>query len=123
MALVAALTLSACTTQAPTPGACESTDVEEVGANLGLSGPAVVVTAHDDYFDPACLRLSESGPITVVVRNEGRYPHDLTLPDGSGVRVDGGQTALLDTRMQAGQVPFVCTIHPGMDGEFEVSGT
>lgn len=70
----------------------------------------------DDRFEPSCVELDQ-GPLTIVVRNEGRHPHNLTLPDGTSVAVHAGQVAFLDTMVGHGGVSFTCTIHPGMDGE------
>ena len=91
------------------------TDVVAAG-ELGRAGTAIAVAAVDDRFEPGCVEV-ERGPVTIVVRNEGRHPHNLTMPDGASVSVDAGQVAFLDTSVTAGRVRYTCTIHPGMDGE------
>ena len=58
--------------------------------------------------------------MTLVVRNAGGHPHDLTLPDGGHVSVDAGQVGFLTTTVGRNGVEFVCTIHPGMAGELRV---
>ena len=85
-------------------------------SGLGATGTAIAMAAVDDRFEPGCIEV-ERGLVTIVVRNEGRHPHNLTMPDGASVSVDAGQVALLDTAVTAGGVRYTCTIHPGMDGE------
>ena len=79
------------------------------------------IAARDDRFDPPCIELDRPGTITLVVRNAGRHPHDLTLPGGTHVSVDAGQVGFLDVVIGPSGVDFVCTIHPGMEGEIRVS--
>ena len=95
----------------------------DVTADIGpaAAGNAIAIAAVDDRFDPACVELAEAGPVTLVVRNDGRHPHNLTLPDGGAVSVDAGQVAILATTVPAGGVRYTCTIHPGMDGELRAA--
>lgn len=117
------LNLVSCTTNSPAdPSKCSAPDVTATGARLGLATGAVVITAQDNYFEPACTEVSDMSELTLVVNNEGRYPHDLTLPNGGAVRVDGGQTAFLTISPDTNQIRFTCTIHPGMDGRIEITG-
>ncbi len=82
--------------------------------------PRVTVSARDDRFVPACLNAPREGEITLVVRNEGRHPHNLTLENGDAVSVDSAQVALLTARVGREGLTYVCTIHPGMRGRVGV---
>ena len=121
LASLAFLLVASCATNSPAdPSACLEPNVGATGQSLGLETAALLIRAHDNYFDPSCTDVPASTELTLVVTNDGRYPHDLTLRDGEGVRVDGGQTAFLVVSTGAGQVRFTCTIHPGMNGELRV---
>jgi plastocyanin len=80
----------------------------------------IAIAAVDDRFDPPCVALDEPGPVSIVVRNDGRHPHNFTLPKGPRASVDAGQVAILETVVDAGGVRYTCTIHPGMDGQLRV---
>ena len=83
----------------------------------------IAVAARDDRFDPSCIELDAPGNVTLVVRNAGGHPHDLTLPRGDHVSVDAGQVGFLDVAIGIDGTTFVCTIHSGMDGEIRVAST
>lgn len=80
----------------------------------------MTVTALDDEFAPACIEGAAEEVLTLVVRNAGRHPHNLTLETGDGVSVDSGQTAFITASVGQGGMRFVCTIHPGMEGRILV---
>lgn len=94
--------------------AAASLAVESVDGGLGIA-------ARDDRFDPSCIELGEPSTVTLVVRNAGGHPHDLTLSGGEHVSVDAGQVGFLDVVVGPDGLRFVCTIHPGMDGTIRVS--
>ena len=81
---------------------------------------AIAVAAVDDRFEPACVVLDEPIRLSIVVRNGGRHPHNLTMVEGPRVAVDAGQVAILETEVDSDGARFTCTIHPGMDGELRV---
>ena len=81
---------------------------------------AIAVAAVDDRFEPACVVLDQPGPLSIVVRNDGRHPHNLTMAEGPRVSVDAGQVAILETEVNADGARYTCTIHPGMDGELRI---
>jgi plastocyanin len=83
-------------------------------------GQSLTVTARDDRFDPACIDAAGEGEISLVVRNDGRHPHNLTLADGESVSVDSTQVAFITARVGSEGVDYVCTIHPGMRGRIRV---
>ena len=92
--------------------------VADVGA--GDAENAIAVAAVDDRFEPACIVVDVPGAITLVVRNAGRHPHNLTMAGGDRVSVDAGQVAILTTSVAEGGARYTCTIHEGMDGELRV---
>src|SRR5918998_6135253 len=61
----------------------------------GGEGQSLTVTARDDRFDPECIDAARQGEITLVVRNDGRHPHNLTLESGDSVSVDSAQVAFI----------------------------
>ena len=91
---------------------------DDVAADIGnaVAGTAIAIAAVDDRFEPGCVEV-ERGPMTILVRNDGRHPHNLTLPDGDSVAVDAGQVGILDIVVADDGLRYTCTIHPGMDGE------
>lgn len=93
----------------------------DVTAAVGTSAvaTAVAIAAVDDRFEPRCIEV-EPGQLTIVVRNDGRHPHNLALPDGASVAVDAGQVAILEATVPDAGLRYTCTIHPGMDGELKV---
>lgn len=84
-------------------------------------GQPLTVTARDDRFDPACIDAAGEGEITLVVRNDGRHPHNLTLENGESVSVDSAQVAFITARVGSEGLDYVCTIHPGMRGRIRVA--
>ena len=90
----------------------------EARADVDGASVAVAIAARDDRFEPRCVELP-AGHATLVVRNEGRHPHNLTLPNGDSIAIDAGQVAFLETTVDA-DLRYTCTIHPGMDGELRI---
>ncbi len=75
-------------------------------------------------FEPAAVRAAV-GTLTLTLTNEGGPPHDLVFSDEALPRIGAvseGQeesaTYVFDT---AGTFDFVCTFHPGMQGQVVVS--
>lgn len=91
-----------------------------VGPASGDARQTVTVTALDDQFAPACIEGTAGDAVTLVVRNAGRHPHNLTLESGESVSVDSGQAAFITAFIDQDGVRYVCTIHPGMDGRILV---
>jgi plastocyanin len=94
----------------------------ETAADLGqeVTGVSVAIAALDDRFEPACIEVDQPGRLNIVVRNDGRHPHNLTVDEGSAAAVDAGQVAILGIQVSDAGVRYVCTIHPGMVGEIRV---
>ncbi len=121
-AILAPLVLAACTSARGAPprasGCTPGVFVDDLGA--------VAVAAVDDAFAPACIVVDAGtdGAITVVVRNDGRRPHTFTIADQDvDVHVDAGQVAIVAVAVTSGEIPFVCTIHPGMAGRLRTTDT
>lgn len=91
-------------------------------APTGSDRIALALEASDDEFTPRCIVVSPGGHATLVVRNTGRHPHNVTLPDGQRASVDAGQVAFLSVSLGELPVRYVCTIHPGMEGEIRAPG-
>lgn len=85
-------------------------------------GNTIAIAAIDDRFDPGCVELGSPGNVRLVVRNDGRHPHNLSVGDAHRVSLDAGQVGILDVDVPTGGLRYVCTIHPGMEGELRVSG-
>ena len=122
LSTTAALVAAGCGAgDAATPGA-GCTPAEDVTVHLGTDGgTAIAVAAADDRFVPSCIELPAPGDVTLVVRNDGRHPHNATIGD-AGVAVDAAQVAFLETEVAAGGAELVCTIHPGMTAQLVVRG-
>jgi plastocyanin len=85
------------------------------------AAPTAIV-ARDDHFDPVCVAVAPGSTVTLVVRNAGHHPHNLTLADESRahVAVDAGQAGFVTATVGSADVRFSCTIHPGMSGVLRV---
>lgn len=116
---VLVLALAGCTGRPPPPATgCVSAVVGSPAAGAGR--PSVTVTALDDHFDPGCIVATPGAEVTLVVRNGGHHPHDLTLDTGPSASVDRGQVAFLKAFVGTDGLRYVCTIHPGMTGHIRV---
>ena len=106
------------------------------GATAGVGGSAsptpsshhLVVTAGDDFrFTPAALE-AESGPVTIELRDDGSYPHNISFPalHATSKTVTGSlgeQTTTLQLNVpKPGTYRFICTYHSkaGMTGTLTV---
>lgn len=111
LALAAGLVLAACgdsdsstTTTPRTGGGAEGTVVEMKGI----------------AFNPSTITVKVGERITWV--NEDSVPHDAVATSGESFRsdlFDKGQSFSF-TPTRAGTIKYVCTVHPGMDGEIVV---
>ena len=100
----------------------------------GCGGPSTAtthsptVTADDDFrFSPAEVEVAR-GPVTIVLRDSGSYPHNLSIPrlDRTSDTVTGSlgkrSTSLHLTIDRPGTYRFICTYHDkaGMAGTLVV---
>lgn len=102
-------------------GCLAAEDLRAPTPPAGGARVAIALDAADDRFEPRCIVVAEGGEATLVVRNSGRHPHNLTLPDGQRVGVDAGQVAFLNAPLDQLPLRFVCTIHPRMEGEIRAA--
>src|ERR1041385_5057596 len=81
---------------------------------------ATKVSVQDNTFKPGTLTV-KSGD-TVTFTNDGAVPHTVTATDGadfdSGTLAPGKTFSFVASGH--GEISYVCTIHPGMQGTIEV---
>ena len=86
---------------------------------MAASG-ADAVTIKDFVFGPAVLKVAAGGKVTWT--NTDDTPHQISVVGASGQRSDlilKGQSATLQFDA-AGNIAYVCGLHPGMKGTIEV---
>jgi len=107
--IVLSLALAACGSRpAGTPGAAPADVVVETATGSAL------------MFVPASPHAAAASHIVLVFRNRSSLPHNLTFSI-LGARTDtivspGGSQTIEVNVPGPGSYPFVCTIHPGMQG-------
>jgi len=124
LALVAVLLLAACGSGSDG----SSGEVEETG-RVAASGPpsaqTVALDLNDELEFVPNVVTAQVGSLALTLRNVGKVPHDLAFDDKAlpGVdRVAGGRSETLRlTFAEPGTFRFVCTFHPGMDGQVVVA--
>ena len=112
VALLALLTLAACTAAA----------AERMPA-LSLDANAVLVVARDSRFPTEPVAAPAGMPFSLAFDNLDRVPHNVVLVDASGQTVFSG-TIFSGPRLFGETVPelapgsyrIVCAIHPDMSG-------
>lgn len=89
---------------------------EPTGAGGGAGTQATIV---DNAFEPSQTQVSTGGE--VVWENTGDAAHTVTFEDGedSG-NLESGAT-YSRTFDEAGEFPYVCAIHPSMEGTVTVA--
>lgn len=115
--LVIGFLVVACSGGAPTPPPV-----------IPTGGPGEVVVATDGgnglVFVPEAVTAGPDPLLAIVFHNLSTQPHNLTLANGLGATetiVAAGKSARIDLGgLDPGTYPFVCTIHPGMDGTLTV---
>ena len=94
----------------PTPAAAEAT----------VADGAVRVAMKDFEFVPENVEVERGQTITWV--NEDTVQHDAVAAEGDGPESElfnQGETYSW-TAEKAGKIPYVCTVHPGMEGTITV---
>jgi nitrite reductase (NO-forming) len=95
---------------------------KEASGNVheGPGGPdAVDLTMQDLQFSPDSLDLSAGSTVEVQLTNDGDQAHNFTIDDldlSSGT-IDPGKVVTVTFTVPTGTTQFVCTFHPGMDGQ------
>jgi|FLYN01.1.fsa_nt_gi plastocyanin len=85
----------------------------------GPGGPdAVPLVAVELAFQPERLELPAGERVRIEVRNRGAAAHDFTVePLGlSTGPIEPGGVATATLEVPPGETPFVCSLHPGMEG-------
>ena len=103
---------------------CGSSDDSGGGTQAAPSsstaGGGVTITIKNIKFDPKTVTVKVGQKITWT--NEDGIAHNVTAQDGADFKSDNlnkGDTFEF-TPDAAGTIKYVCTIHPGQDGEIEV---
>jgi plastocyanin len=99
------------------------------GVDAGAaSGGALTVKETDFKLDPANLKITDAGGVTVTVTNDGQTTHALEI-EGQGVEkktgdIAAGSSAKLTVTLKAGKYEMYCPIDGhkklGMEGTITV---
>lgn len=85
------------------------------------------VKGIDIGFTPNNLTVDAPGHYTIKFINTGSIMHDLTLPDGTKLVANAGETKTADVMVPAGGITFICSIpghkDAGMIGTIAVKGS
>jgi plastocyanin len=103
----------------PTAGATASPGGEATEVTIGTD------TGADLRFDPDTATVPTGTRVRLTFENRATLPHNLTFDDPINVAtspiVDPGASEEIEfTAPGPGDYPFVCTLHPGMDGTLTV---
>jgi uncharacterized cupredoxin-like copper-binding protein len=79
------------------------------GAPGGILG-TLEVRAFDIGFEPTALSVEAAGRYAIVLVNDGVIAHDITLPGGTHIHAEAGQTARGEVDVPAGGLEFICSI-------------
>ncbi len=98
---------------------------EQPSADAGPAKDAVEVSMEGIAFDPPEVTVKTGG--TVTWTNNESVGHDVTKEDGPGPDFSSGEPGAMsegDTFEQtfdvAGEIAYVCTVHPNMTGTVTV---
>lgn len=84
----------------------------------GEAAATATVSVEDNFFEPETVEVSVGD--TVVWEWSGAEPHNVSADDfESEIQTEG---TFEHTFEEAGSHPYVCTVHPGMEGTVEVAG-
>lgn len=108
-------------TIAPAAGASAAPASAPVAApTLGV----ITVYAVDLSFVPKISSVERAGRYTVRLVNTDELPHDITLPDGTRIYAEPGQTAEGEFTIGEAGVSFICAVpghlEAGMVGQVSV---
>lgn len=114
------------------PGASASAAASPSGAGASPAGESTALTIGTTTdaslrFDPETASVPTGGQVTLTFENADTVPHNLTFSDPIDAKtatvVQPGASEVMEFQApEPGSYPFVCTLHPGMDGTLEVSG-
>ena len=106
-------------------GAAETTEqpAEDTAGGEDVAG-MTEVGMKGIKFDPAEVTVKAGG--TVMWTNNESIPHDVTKEDGPGPDFSSGNGNMKEgdtykqTFKEAGEISYVCTVHPNMKGNVTV---
>jgi len=106
--------------------AAETTEqpAEDTGGGAAAAGDTAEVGMQGIKFKPDSVTVKVGG--TVNWTNNESVPHDVTKEDGPGPKFTSGNGNMMQgdtykqTFKEAGEVKYVCTIHPNMKGNVTV---
>lgn len=108
------------TAQAPAPKMTEPSVSVTTQPSSGESSQSatvekITVTGTDFAFTPSAFTLKKGDEVTIVFKNEGKYPHNLTISElGIATKTvqPGQEDMLVFTPKKTGSFTFMCTV-PG----------
>jgi plastocyanin len=117
--------LLACTALALVAAGCGGSDNGSGSASTATStssssGNEVVIKMKNIQFDPKAVTVKAGQKVKWV--NEDTVAHDVASESGATFKSPSfGRGGSFDfTPKQAGEIKYVCTLHPGMDGTLTV---
>jgi plastocyanin len=119
--------LLACTALALVAAGCGGGSKSSSGASTSTSTPsssssggAVVIKMQNIQFDPKAVTVKVGQKVKWV--NEDGVAHNVTSQSGETIKSPTfGQGGSFEfTPKQAGEIKYVCTLHPGMDATLTV---
>ena len=102
----------------------EDTAAQETTGGGGAASATAAVGMKGIQFNPEKVTVKKGG--TVTWTNDESVPHDVTKEDGPGPDFSSGNGNLQQgdtykqTFKEAGEVNYVCTVHPNMKGTVTV---
>lgn len=97
---------------------CGDDGAETSAEGGGDAASTTTVSVDDNFFDPESVEVAVGD--TVAWQWSGTQPHDVNADDfESDIQTEG---TFEYTFEEAGSYPYVCTVHPGMEGTVEVAG-
>lgn len=109
-------------TTAPAETTSEETTSEETTEESGGTD-AVAVSMENTQYIPEDVEVPSGGTITWT--NDDPFPHTVTKEAGPGEDFDSGDLGAGDTFEQtfedAGEIDYVCEIHPNQTGTISVT--
>jgi glucose/arabinose dehydrogenase len=109
-------------TPSPAPSTGSTPGGEAAQVTIGTDTGAALL------FDPETASVAGGGTVQVTFENVSTVPHNLTFQDpinaATETVVNAGASETIEFEAPApGDYPFVCTLHPGMDGTLTIEST